>query len=81
MKEAAAGRAPQAEMEAHLEQTGEREAGNHRNGSSSRKVLADNGRIELAVPPDRHGRLEPQLAAGFAVGIGDPRVSEEHGVC
>ena len=64
-KEALAGRALQAEMEAHLEKTEKREAGNHRNGSSSRRVLTDHGQIDLAVPRDRHGRFEAQLVEKY----------------
>src|SRR3954454_3291410 len=38
-------------------------SGNSRNGYSSRTVISDDGRIELAVPRDRNGSFEPQIVA------------------
>lgn len=40
-------------MEAHLEREGEEGAGNHRNGHNLKRVLTDNGAMELEVPQDR----------------------------
>lgn len=34
---------------------------NHRNGSSSKTVLTDDGPLHIEVPRDRHGIFEPQL--------------------
>ena len=47
-KEAVAERALDAEMDAHLE--GERSGGNHRNGHNRKRVLTDEGALELAAP-------------------------------
>src|SRR5216684_3672595 len=38
-----------------------RGSGNSRNGSSSKRLLADDGTVEIAVPRDRAGSFEPQL--------------------
>jgi putative transposase len=37
--------------------------GNSRNGSTSKTLLTDNGRVQIDVPRDRKGRFEPQLVA------------------
>jgi len=34
---------------------------NHRNGSSGRTVLSDEGSLRIEVPRDRHGAFEPQI--------------------
>ena len=34
---------------------------NHRNGTSEKTVLTDDGPVDIAVPRDRHGTFEPQL--------------------
>jgi putative transposase len=34
---------------------------NHRNGSSAKTVLTDEGPLELAIPRDRTGEFEPQI--------------------
>jgi putative transposase len=34
---------------------------NHRNGTSGKTVLTDDGSLDLAVPRDREGTFEPQL--------------------
>ena len=36
---------------------------NHRNGSSGKTVLTDDGPLALAVPRDRDGSFEPRLIA------------------
>lgn len=41
------------------------QAGNHRNGSSSKTVLTPNGELELAIPRDRLATFEPQLVAKY----------------
>lgn len=35
--------------------------GNHRNGSSQKTVLGDDGEWVLSIPRDRHGRFDPVL--------------------
>src|SRR3984885_11145301 len=37
--------------------------GNSRNGTSSKRVLTEDGAVEIAVPRDRAGSFEPQLIA------------------
>lgn len=37
------------------------ETGNHRNGTSAKTVLTDDGPLSLAIPRDRRGTFEPQL--------------------
>jgi putative transposase len=37
------------------------EATNHRNGTSGKTVLTDDGPLPIAVPRDRHSTFEPQL--------------------
>jgi len=65
LKKALAERMLDAEMDVHLEQEGERGAGNHRNGSSSKTVLTETGELKLSIPRDRHSRFEPQLIAKY----------------
>ena len=50
-----------AELNHHL--TNEAEAGNHRNGSSKKTVLAPGGEMRLDIPRDRLGSFEPKLVA------------------
>jgi len=58
-------RALQGEMTAHLgyekHASEGRDGGNSRNGSSSKRVKADFGEVEIAVPRDRAGDFDPQL--------------------
>lgn len=63
LKKAVAERALDAEMDAHLEGEGSR--GNHRNGHNRKRVLTDEGALDLAVPRDRAGRFEPQLVEKY----------------
>src|SRR5690349_24437354 len=56
LKKALAERVLNAEMDHHLGQDPEQAAGNHRNGSSSKTVLTDSGKLELSIPRDRHAR-------------------------
>jgi putative transposase len=53
------------EMEHHLGGAEEEEAGNHRNGYSSKTVLTDTGKLELSIPRDRHGRFDPVLIGKY----------------
>ena len=61
LKKAMAERMLNAEMDAHVDGEAEQEAGNHRNGSSTKTVLSDDGALVLSIPRDRHGRFDPAL--------------------
>src|SRR6202048_2164737 len=67
LKKALIERALGAELSEHLGyEKGDpagRGSGNSRNGHSSKTVLGDDGAIELAIPRDRNGSLEPQIVA------------------
>jgi len=63
LKKALAERALNAEMDHHLE-TGET-SGNSRNGYGAKTVLTDTGKMEIAVPRDRHSTFDPQLIAKY----------------
>ena len=65
LKKAVAERALDAEMDAHLDREPERSSGNHRNGHNRKRVLTDEGSVDLAVPRDRQGRFEPQLVEKY----------------
>jgi len=58
-------RALGAEMTHHLgyEAGAEKPAGssNHRNGSSAKTILTDEGPLRIEIPRDRHGDFEPQI--------------------
>jgi putative transposase len=58
-------RALQAEMSTHLgHEPGEsisNEAGNKRNGTTSKTVQGELGKLEISIPRDREGTFEPQL--------------------
>ena len=66
LKKAVAERALDAEMDTHLERECEQTSGNHRNGHNRKRVLTDDGALELEVPRDRQGRFEPQLVEKYA---------------
>jgi putative transposase len=61
LKRALAQRMLNTELDVHLEQAQEQQAGNHRNGSSPKTVLTEDGPMELSIPRDRHGRFDPAL--------------------
>jgi putative transposase len=65
LKKALAERMLNAEMDVHLEQPAEAETGNHRNGSSPKRVLTPEGELTLSIPRDRHGRFDPALIAKY----------------
>jgi putative transposase len=65
LKKALSERILNAEMDVHLDQESEREAGNHRNGSSPKTVLTESGGLTLAIPRDRQGRFDPTLIAKY----------------
>jgi transposase-like protein len=64
-KKAIIERALGAELSHHLGyvpgETKPDETSNHRNGSSGKTVLTDDGPLAIDVPRDRHGTFEPQL--------------------
>ena len=61
LKRALAERMLNAEMDVHLGGETEQDGGNHRNGSSRKTVLSDDGELVLSIPRDRHGRFDPAL--------------------
>ena len=65
LKKALAERMLQAEMDVHLGSEAEQASGNHRNGSSEKTVLSDDGALTLSIPRDRHGRFDPALIAKY----------------
>ena len=68
IKKALAERMLNAEMDQHLDSEANAEAGatgNHRNGYSKKTVITDTGQVDLEIPRDRHGTLEPQLIAKY----------------
>jgi putative transposase len=65
LKKRLAERMLNAEMDHHLGEETEQDAGNHRNGYGSKSVLTDSGKLELAIPRDRHSRFDPVLIAKY----------------
>ena len=65
LKKALAERILNAEMDHHLDDPEEHEAGNHRNGTSSKTVLTESGAMDLSIPRDRKGHFEPALIAKY----------------
>src|SRR5580704_17611504 len=65
LKKRGAERMLNGEMDHHLGGEAEGQAGNHRNGYSSKTVLTDSGRLELAIPRDRQGRFDPVLIGKY----------------
>jgi putative transposase len=65
LKKALAERILNAEMDHHLDDPDEPEASNHRNGTSSKTVLAESGAVDLSIPRDRKGHFEPALIAKY----------------
>ena len=57
--------AMQAEMTDHLgyekNERPSKSKGNSRNGKSSKKVITNNGEIEISIPRDRNAEFEPQI--------------------
>ena len=54
-----------AEMDVHLADPGERQAGNHRNGRSRKTVDTGSERIVLDISRDRRGRFDPVLIGKY----------------
>ena len=65
LKKALAERMLGAEMDVHLGDPAEREAGNHRNGTSRKTVDTGSERIVLDLPRDRQGRFDPVLVGKY----------------
>ena len=65
LKKALAERMLNAEMDVHLGCEAERSAGNHRNGSSRKRMLGSDGQWQLSIPRDRHGRFDPALIGKY----------------
>jgi len=65
LKKALAERMLDTEMDVHLDSETERATGNHRNGSSQKTVLSEDGKLVLSIPRDRHGRFDPTLIAKY----------------
>ena len=65
LKKALAERMLGAEMDVHLADPGERQAGNHRNGTSRKTVDTGSERIVLDIPRDRQGRFDPVLIGKY----------------
>jgi putative transposase len=65
LKKALAERMLNAELDHHLRQPEEESSGNHRNGSSSKTVLAEDEKLQLDIPRDRQGRFEPALIGKY----------------
>ena len=65
LKKALAERMLGAEMDVHLGDPAEREAGNHRNGTSCKTVDTGSERIVLDIPRDRQGRFDPVLIGKY----------------
>src|SRR5579862_268410 len=67
LKKALIERALGAELSEHLGyEKGDpagRGSGNSRNGTSSKRLLTEEGEVEIAVPRDRAGSFEPQLVS------------------
>jgi putative transposase len=66
LKQALLNRVMAAEFDHHL--TEEKAAGagrNHRNGSSRKRVLTDDGHVEVTIPRDRAARFDPVLIGKY----------------
>jgi putative transposase len=66
LKKALLNRLMAAEFDHHL--TEERSAGdskNHRNGSTRKRVLGDDGAVEVTIPRDREARFDPVLIGKY----------------
>ena len=65
LKKRLAERMLNAEMDQHLGNAAQEDSGNHRNGYGSKTVITDTGKLELAIPRDRHGRFDPVLIGKY----------------
>ena len=76
LKQALAERMLNAEMDVHLDSETEQQACNHRNGSSQKTVLSEDGELVLSIPRDRHGRFDLALIAKYQRRF--PRIRREN---
>ena len=65
LKKRLAERMLDSELDHHLGNGAEQEAGNHRNGYGSKTVITDTGKLELSIPRDRHGHFDPVLIGKY----------------
>ena len=65
LKRALAERMLGAEMDVHLGSEEEQSAGNHRNGTSPKRVDTGSEEFALDIPRDRHGRFDPILIGKY----------------
>lgn len=65
LKKALAERMLSTEMAVHLESEAEQQSGNHRNGTSQKTVISEDGELVLSIPRDRHGRFNPALIGKY----------------
>ena len=65
LKKALAERMLNTEMDVHLAGEDERAAGNHRIGTSPKRVDTGTERVALDIPRDRHGRFDPALIGKY----------------
>jgi putative transposase len=65
LKKRLAERMLNAEMDHHLGTAVEEDTGNHRKGYGSKTVVTDTGKLELAIPRDRHERFDPVLIGKY----------------
>ena len=66
LKKRLAERMLETEMDVHLSDPEQQDAGNHRNGRSSKTVTMDDDRVVLDIPRDRHGQFDPALIPKYA---------------
>src|ERR1700739_810600 len=65
LKKRLAERMLNAELDHHLGNTAEEDAGSHLNGYRNKTVITNTGKLELAIPRDRHGRFDPVLIGKY----------------
>jgi putative transposase len=65
LKKALAERMHNAEVDVHLTNQAEAGIANHRNGSSAKTVSTPEASLELSIPRDRHGRIDPALIGKY----------------
>jgi len=66
LKKQLAERMLSAELSHHLNvESAHGKSGNHRNGTSTKTVITQNGQMRLDIPRDRHATFEPQLIAKY----------------
>jgi putative transposase len=71
LKKRLAKRIINAEMDHHLDKPAEEDAGNHRNGYSSKTIITGGGKLGLSIPRDRHARFDPVLIGNYRRRFGE----------